>query len=103
MRQALADYRRDLNEALRHNEFLDTDLAEAILAGLQIAWDQAETLDAQHREWLLLATAYLVDPKDAVPDFTELSGLDDDAFIVATTLRAIGCVESAIGIEEVLG
>ncbi len=101
--RALDDYRHALSKAHHGNEFLDIDLADVMLAGLRVAWAGVDDLAPLQRQWLTLATAYLVDPDDHANDFTDLSGLDDDAFIVATTLRAIGFDDHAQKIDEALG
>ena len=97
--RALADFRRELSRVHHGNEFLNIDLADAMLSGLHAAWAQHAAMPSRHQHWLCLATAYLVDPADAVNDFTKLDGLDDDAFIVATALRALGFPEYAQRIE----
>lgn len=69
---------------------VDLDLARLLARALAQATDGYEKLDATRREWLRVAIEYFVLDDDAGSDMKDITGLNDDAMVIATILEYCG-------------
>ncbi len=91
---ALSTFEQGFKNALSENEFLDKDLAIELL-------NQAKALLAvcknnsykNHVPYSLAAISYLVCSEDAICDFTELDGLEDDQEVLNFVINAFSLDE----------
>lgn len=85
----LTQHLRVVRAAAQENEFLDLPLAEKLHARLGDALGRWTDYDAEQRDVLARAVAYLVRTNDEEDDLRSPVGFDDDAEVVDAALRRI--------------
>lgn len=71
-------------------KMVDLELARLLARALAKATQTYEKLDSAHREWLKVAIEYFILDDDATADDADVSGLNDDAMVIATILEYCG-------------
>lgn len=86
----VAGHLQVIKEALRQNEFLDLELAEAVTNALLALLADYAQCPADHQALIAGACRYFVRMDDIKPDTASILGLDDDAEVLNYVLETIG-------------
>ena len=83
----LVEFPSQLDEAIKHFEFVDRALAESLLAtASQLLAYCVANPGAEAVPFVLAAIDYFLCANDAQPDFAEIDGFEDDRKVIAAVI-----------------
>ncbi len=95
LEKALAAFEKGFQEALSDNEFLDKKLAVVLLErGKALLAVCKKDLYKNHVPYSLAAISYLVCSEDAICDFKEIDGLEDDQEVLNFVIKEFSLEEA---------